>query len=105
MSLHDINLSDVLKLADMLGVRRPEIIVIGIEPKPAGLSFARGRVPLTRRSGADRARFVLVDWRIEAGRLVLRAEAPPGIPCRVRLPGGEEAEFPEGGKIATDGLA
>lgn len=33
LSLHEIDVSDLLKLIDMLGLARPEIIVIGIEPK------------------------------------------------------------------------
>lgn len=33
LSLHDIDVPDLLKLADILGVERPEIVVIGIEPK------------------------------------------------------------------------
>jgi hydrogenase maturation protease len=32
-SLHDVGVSHLLKLADMLGVERPEIVVIGVEPK------------------------------------------------------------------------
>ena len=33
LSLHDIDMTDLLKLADMLEVKKPEIVVIGIEPK------------------------------------------------------------------------
>lgn len=33
LSLHDIDIMDLLKLADMLEVKKPEIVVIGIEPK------------------------------------------------------------------------
>jgi hydrogenase maturation protease len=33
LSLHDINVPDLLKVADMLGVEKPEIVMIGIEPK------------------------------------------------------------------------
>jgi hydrogenase maturation protease len=33
VSLHDVSVSDLLSLADMLGVKRPEIVMIGIEPK------------------------------------------------------------------------
>lgn len=33
VSLHDVGVSDLLNLADTLGVERPEVVVIGIEPK------------------------------------------------------------------------
>lgn len=33
LSLHDIDMTDLLKLADVLGVKRPEITVLGIEAK------------------------------------------------------------------------
>jgi hydrogenase maturation protease len=33
LSLHDIDITDLLKLIDMLGVKKPEVIVIGIEAK------------------------------------------------------------------------
>jgi hydrogenase maturation protease len=33
LSLHEIDVTDLLKLADMLGVEKPEIVVIGIEAK------------------------------------------------------------------------
>lgn len=33
LSLHDIDMTDLLKLADLLDVKKPEIIVIGIEAK------------------------------------------------------------------------
>jgi hydrogenase maturation protease len=33
LSLHDIDITDLLKLADMLEIKKPEIAVIGIEPK------------------------------------------------------------------------
>ena len=71
-----------------------------ISPQPAGLQFARGRVPLTRLHGGIEPKFVSVDWRIENGRFILSAEAPKGVPCRVTLPGGKTQAFPEGGKLA-----
>ncbi|MHC4474147.1 MAG: HyaD/HybD family hydrogenase maturation endopeptidase [Planctomycetota bacterium] len=33
LSLHEIDVADLLKVADMLGVKRPEIVIIGVEPK------------------------------------------------------------------------
>jgi hydrogenase maturation protease len=33
VSLHDVGLADLIHLADILGVQKPEIILIGIEPK------------------------------------------------------------------------
>jgi len=88
---------------EILGVRpaEPGYAVIGIEPKPAGLTFARGRVPLTRMSGSEPARFVRVDWRIQNDRFILSADAPQGIPIRVKLPGEREKDFP-GGAIDLD---
>ena len=35
ISLHDINLADMLSLADMLG-KKPDTVVIGVEPKDMG---------------------------------------------------------------------
>jgi len=92
---------------EILGVRpiEPGYAVIGIEPKPAGLSFARGRVPLTRLAGDRPVRFVGVDWRIESGRFILAAQSPDGIPCRVRLPDGNARQFPRGGEIRLEGAA
>ncbi len=89
---------------EILGVRpdKPGYAAIGIEPKPAGLRFARGRVPLTRLSGPEPARFVHVGWRIQDGRFILSAEAPKGVPCRVRLPDRAERQFPRGGRIALE---
>jgi len=33
LSLHDIDMTDLLRLADVLGVEKPELVVIGIEAK------------------------------------------------------------------------
>ena len=92
---------------EILGVRpaEPGYAVIGIEPKPAGLAFARGRVPLTRLDGREAERYVHVDWRIEAGRFRLDGQVPEGIPCRVRLPDGSAGDFPAGGNISMHGRA
>lgn len=86
---------------EVLGVRplEPGYRRIGIEPKPAGLSFARGRVPITRMSASAPVRHVEVDWRIENGVFRLQASSPVGVPCRVRLPSGLTRDFPAGGKI------
>ena len=87
---------------EILGVRPAEVgyAVVGIEPKPAGLTFARGRVPLTRLDGGEPARFVHVDWRLEAGRFIMEARAPENVPCRVRLPDGAVHELPHAGEIS-----
>ena len=93
---------------EILGVRpaEPGYDVVGIEPKPAGLKSARGRVPLTRLGGAGPARFVHVAWRAEGGRFIMQARVPEDVPCRVRLPDGVEHEFPRGGEISLHcGLA
>jgi len=89
---------------EILGVRpaKAGYAAIGIQPKPAGLKFAHGRVPLTRLSGRQPAKFVHVDWRVEAGRFILRAESPKGVPCLVRLPDGAEKEFPGGGAMSME---
>jgi hypothetical protein len=74
---------------------------IRIAPKPAGLRFARGRVPLTRLNDREAVRFVDVEWRIDGGSFILTAEAPAGVPCRVVLPGSDEKVFATGGRIAV----
>ena len=33
VSLHDIDMTDVFKLADLLKIEKPEIVIIGVEPK------------------------------------------------------------------------
>ena len=33
ISLHDIDMTDLLKLADLFKIEKPEIVIIGIEPK------------------------------------------------------------------------
>jgi hydrogenase maturation protease len=33
LSLHDIDMTDLLKLADLFEIEKPEIVIIGIEPK------------------------------------------------------------------------
>ncbi len=89
---------------EVLGVRpaEPGYAAIAIEPKPAGLRFARGRVPLTRVSAAEPARFVHVDWRIEGARLVFAARSPEGIPVRVSLPGAATKLLPNGGQVEME---
>jgi len=86
---------------EILGVRplEPGWRVIGVEPKPAGLSWARGRVPLTRINSQDPPSYVEVEWKIEAGDFQLQIEVPKGRQCRVRLPDGDWREFPLGGSI------
>jgi hypothetical protein len=45
-----------------------------------------------------------VALRVAAGRFRLEGEAPGATPVRVRLPGGEQAEF-SGGAFALEGVA
>ena len=33
LSLHDIDMTDLLKLADLFQIAKPEVVIIGIEPK------------------------------------------------------------------------
>jgi hydrogenase maturation protease len=33
LSLHDIDMTDLLKLADLLGVDKPKVVIFGVEPK------------------------------------------------------------------------
>lgn len=89
---------------EILGVQpaAPGYAGIRVAPQPAGLRFARGRVPLTRLHAGITPRFVSVDWRIESGRLILSVEAPRGTPCHVTLPGGAARSFPEGGTIQME---
>jgi hypothetical protein len=83
---------------EILGVQpaSPGFAKVRIAPRPAGLNFARGRVALPGE------RFVDVDWRIEGGVFRLTAEAPVGVPCEVRLPGGTVQEFSSGGAIRVE---
>jgi hypothetical protein len=87
---------------EILGVRplEPGWRVIGVEPKPAGLRWARGRVPLTRLYGQDPLSYVEVDWKMLAGDFQIKIEVPAGRHCKVRLPGGNWRDFPLGGSIA-----
>lgn len=39
ISLHDFDLADMLSLADKLGKRPEDVVIIGIEPKDMGLGF------------------------------------------------------------------
>jgi hypothetical protein len=89
---------------EILGVQpaSPGYASIRIAPQPAGLRFARGRVPLTRLHAGTEARFVRVDWRIEGDSFLLSAEAPTGVPCQVIPPGGAAQWFPDGGTIRTE---
>ena len=93
-------------LREVLGVRpdRPGYAAVAIEPKPLGLSFARGQVPLPAPDSGRPARVVKVDWRIDGGRFLFAADSPPGLPCRVLLPGGEQQVFPDGGRIEMTGV-
>jgi hydrogenase maturation protease len=51
LSLHDMDVPRLLKTADLLGIKRPEIVIIGIEPKDmesADLELSpeiEGRIP------------------------------------------------------------
>jgi hypothetical protein len=69
--------------ASQLGVRpaAPGYASIVVAPRPEGLDWARGKVPIPQGE-------VSVDWRIEAGRFHLTVEAPAGIPLELRLPDG-----------------
>ena len=89
---------------EILGVQpaEPGYAAIRIAPQPAGLRFARGRVPLTRLHAGLPARFVNVDWRIEGGRFLLQADSPPGVPCHVTLPGAAPRTFAGGGRIRLE---
>jgi hypothetical protein len=83
----------------ILGVEplAPGFAVVGVTPRRCGLGSARGAVCTPRG-------LVRVAWRVEAGRFRLEGEAPASTPVRVRLPGGEEAEF-AGGAFALEGVA
>ena len=83
----------------ILGVEplAPGFAVVGVTPRRCGLGSAHGAVCTPRG-------LVRVAWRVEAGRFRLEGEAPASTPVRVRLPGGEEAEF-AGGAFALEGVA
>jgi alpha-L-rhamnosidase len=78
---------------EILGVRpgAPGYAVIRIEPKPSGLSWARGAVPLP--DGA----LVQVDWRMQDGRFTIRCQSPRGRRLELLLPDGSSAHAAEGG--------
>jgi hypothetical protein len=83
---------------EILGVRpaAPGYARIRIWPQPAGLSWARGAVPIP---GTD-AR-IRVAWRIGDGGMHLEGEAPAGRPVEVVLPDGAISVFPAGGAFVT----
>jgi hypothetical protein len=76
--------------AYMLGVRGadPGWSRVIVEPQPAGLTWARGTVPLP--DGGS----IAVSWRLDeaARRIRLRIEAPRGLELLVQPPDGYEAE-------------
>ena len=90
---------------EILGVRpqSPGYAAIQIAPKPAGLTHAKGRVPLTRLTSAEPARFVTVSWSITGGRFKLNATTPAGIPCAIVLPDGTRKIFAKGGECVAEG--
>ena len=47
---------------------------------PAGLTWARGRVPTPHGE-------ISVDWRLNDGAFDLRVTLPPGVEAEIRLPG------------------
>lgn len=59
---------------------------VEIAPQPCGLTWARGSVPLPQ--GGQ----VAVSWRVDGGRMKLRAEAPEDVRLSVRWPEGMEGE-------------
>lgn len=71
--------------AVVLGVRSdaPGWTRVVVEPRPCGLSWARGRVPLPAGG------WVEVNWTLDAGRLDLRVIAPPDLELDARLPDGQ----------------
>ncbi len=89
---------------EVLGVQpaAPGYARIRIAPHPAGLRFARGRVPITRLRAGEEPRYVQVDWRIEDGRFLLVAEAPRGAACELVPPGGEVRFFSDGGRMSVE---
>jgi hypothetical protein len=89
---------------EILGVRpaKPGYGAIQIVPKPAGLTFARGRVPLTRLSGSMPAKFVDVAWEISGKRIKLDATVPDGISCEIVLPDGSRKTVERGGQCTLE---
>jgi hydrogenase maturation protease len=56
LSLHDIDMTDLLKLADLFEIEKPEIVVIGIEPKDiesASLELSSSSVGISRWRSID----------------------------------------------------
>ncbi|MBN2982447.1 MULTISPECIES: family 78 glycoside hydrolase catalytic domain [Cohnella] len=76
--------------AYVLGVRSaaPGWKKVVVEPRPSGLTWARGSVPLPDEGRID------VSWRLEGERtLKLRIWAPAGIEIEARLPDGYEGSI------------
>jgi hypothetical protein len=82
---------------EILGVRplAPGWEVIGIEPKPSGLTSAKGTVPITRTNANQTLETVDVEWRIDEGKFILKGKVPEGHKCKVRLPGEDWQEVNE----------
>jgi len=114
---------------EILGVRpsAPGWSEITVEPHLAGLTHAKGRVPLTRvfrfdgrgascdqpdltvpgdsyehvlaaqQAMATPWKFVEVEWRVADGGFNIAVTAPRGIPTRIVLPNGTTRNFANGG--------
>ena len=84
--------------AELLGVkpREPGFAAIEISPKPGPLTSAEG-VAATARGQ------VAVEWRIEDGEFILRADGPADVPAVVILPNGETYSFASAAGIAVRG--
>lgn len=80
---------------EILGVRplAPGWEVIGIEPKPSGLTSAKGSIPITRTHPDQPLETIEVQWTITDGVIRLQAEIPGRRHCKIRLPGGDWQEF------------
>jgi len=82
-------------LAEVLGIKpdAPGFDRVRIEPKPFGLTWAKGHVP-TRHGDIG------VAWRLEAGEFRVNVALPAGVSGTLRLPDGTETLL-EPGEIAA----
>ena len=71
---------------------------VRVEPKPAGLRWARGTVPTPQGT-------VAIAWEHEAdGGFTLRLDLPPGTEAEVIWPTADRPELPVGVAPANDGV-
>jgi alpha-L-rhamnosidase len=71
----------------VLGVRplEPGFVRFEVDPRPAGLSWARGKMPTPHGD-------IAIGWRGDGGRLLLGLTVPPGATAVLKASGGAELQ-------------